>query len=84
MRNLKSILADNLGVNLNGWQLKYATGVSADGMTIVGYGTNPDGNTEGWIATIPEPCTLALLIFGSSMLRKRKSKCRKCTASLRS
>ena len=30
-----------------------ATGVSADGLTIVGNGVNPGGNGEAWIAEIP-------------------------------
>ena len=32
------------GVNITDWQLNQATGVSADGTTIVGYGTDPNGN----------------------------------------
>jgi probable HAF family extracellular repeat protein len=39
----------------------YATDVSADGRTIVGYGTNPRGETEAWVATIPEPSTFIIL-----------------------
>jgi probable HAF family extracellular repeat protein len=44
----------SLGVaNLAGWQLSSARGVSADGSTVVGYGTNPSGQTEAWLARIP-------------------------------
>lgn len=46
------------GVNLTGWTLTAATGVSADGTVIVGDGTH-NGNMEGWIATLPNP-TLVL------------------------
>jgi probable HAF family extracellular repeat protein len=34
------------------WVVSEATGVSADGRTIVGTGINPQGAAEGWIATI--------------------------------
>lgn len=33
-----------------GWTLEYATGVSSDGSVLVGYGTNPAGNAEAWLA----------------------------------
>jgi hypothetical protein len=40
-----------------GWTLAAATGVSADGTVIVGRGINPSGETEAWIAILPEPIT---------------------------
>ena len=46
---------------LTGWTLNQATGVSADGRSIVGFGRNPAGNTEAWLAAIPEPSSLLLL-----------------------
>jgi probable HAF family extracellular repeat protein len=51
MQSVASILTA-AGVDLTGWTLSIAYGVSADGYTIVGSGTNPDGNTEAWIATL--------------------------------
>ena len=42
------------GLDLTGWQLERAHAVSADGRTIVGYGTNPDGKIEAWIAYLPD------------------------------
>ena len=42
-------------VDLTGWQLNFATAVSANGKTIVGWGRNPDGNNEAWLATVPIP-----------------------------
>ncbi|MBX9792231.1 MAG: hypothetical protein K2Y37_25185 [Pirellulales bacterium] len=77
MRNLQQVLVDlGSGGELTGWNLLNATGVSADGRTIVGYGTNPDGNTEAWIATVPEPSTLvlaaiALLVICVSLTARR-------------
>ncbi|MGD9690850.1 MAG: PEP-CTERM sorting domain-containing protein [Phycisphaerales bacterium] len=45
----------NAGQDLTGWSLQVANAVSADGRTIVGNGTDPDGNPQGWIAVLPEP-----------------------------
>ncbi len=39
-----------LGGDLAGWTLGVTRGVSGDGRTLMGYGTNPAGNTEAWIA----------------------------------
>ncbi|UCC31679.1 MAG: hypothetical protein JSU86_05245 [Phycisphaerales bacterium] len=52
MRNLPSVLETEFNLDLIGWQLKAATGVSANGATIVGWGDNPAGDTEGWIVRI--------------------------------
>jgi probable HAF family extracellular repeat protein len=52
-RNLKDVLTLGFGLDLTGWGLSEATGVSDDGNKIVGYALlNPVGNTEGWIADI--------------------------------
>ena len=48
MRDLQSLAVD-AGLDLNDWVLKVASDVSADGRTIVGSGTNPQGKREGWI-----------------------------------
>jgi probable HAF family extracellular repeat protein len=71
------------GVDLTGWNLERATAVSANGMTIIGYGTNPSGHEEAWIATIPEPSTLSLapwliVVIGIA------ARCRRWRASSRS
>ena len=44
--------ATDYGLEIEGWTLPIATGVSADGLTIVGYGTNPRGDTEAWIVRL--------------------------------
>jgi hypothetical protein len=68
------------GVGLTGWQLWEATGVSDDGLSIVGYGRNPDGNTEAWLTRldgdnpVPAPATLFLMVagFGAMAAGKRR------------
>ena len=75
MRNLRDVLVDDYGLDLTGWTLSQAFGVSADGLTIAGCGTNPAGNNEAWIATIPEPATVLLVALsaGLALVRKRRS-----------
>jgi probable HAF family extracellular repeat protein len=53
MRNLKSVLLPSVGAALNGWTLTFATGISADGRTVVGQGINPSGVGEAWLAYLP-------------------------------
>ncbi len=72
MRNLRDVLTGEYGLNLTGWQLTEAMGVSADGSTIVGTGINPSGDTEAWIAHVPEPAALTLLLIGVSLMMKRR------------
>lgn len=74
MQNLKDMLTTNYGLDLTGWRLSDAAGVSADGLTFVGGGINPQGYSEAWIATIPEPSTLLLFGFGGlALLRRRRA-----------
>jgi probable HAF family extracellular repeat protein len=75
IRSLRLVLANDYGLNLNGWWLTEATAISADGSTIVGYGRSTTG--EGaWIAVIPEPAALpvaALIAIGSALCLRRDS-----------
>jgi probable HAF family extracellular repeat protein len=62
MRSLQAVLTNDYGLNLTGWALREATGISADGLSIVGWGINPSGQTEAWIASldgepVPQPGT---------------------------
>jgi len=52
MRSLRELLINDYGLDLTGWDLWEATGISDDGSTIVGRGSNPDGNPEGWIVNL--------------------------------
>jgi probable HAF family extracellular repeat protein len=71
-RSLKDVLVRDYGLDLTGWTLFSARDISDDGLTFVGFGTNPAGYTEGWVATIPEPATIFLLGLGAVVLRKRR------------
>ncbi|MFC7339408.1 hypothetical protein ACFQY0_19605 [Haloferula chungangensis] len=46
-----STLISGLGIDLSGWKLETAQGISADGDVIVGNGTNPAGKKEAWRLT---------------------------------
>lgn len=61
MRSLYEILSVDYELDLTGWQLKAAHDISDDGRTIVGQGTNPQGDLEGWVAVLPAD-TLAVSI----------------------
>ena len=52
MVSLKQYLENNGIAGLDGWHLTDARGISGDGRTIVGTGVNPQGLSEGWVATI--------------------------------
>jgi probable HAF family extracellular repeat protein len=72
MRSLREWLVTECGLDLTGWTLEDATGISADGTIIVGNGINPDGQSQAWVATIPEPATVWLLSFALLPLARRR------------
>jgi hypothetical protein len=53
----KDVLENDFGIDLTGWKLREAYGVSADGLFYVGVGENPMSDTEGWIANVRQ-CTV--------------------------
>lgn len=75
MRSLTQVLVDNfgLGQELRGWTLSNASSVSDDGTVITGWGVDPQGEVEAWIAVVPEP-GFGLLLLGIAplLLRRRK------------
>ena len=52
MRSLESVLTQDYGVDLAGWQVLEAIGIDAGGCTIVGNGINPNGDVEPWMAVL--------------------------------
>jgi probable HAF family extracellular repeat protein len=51
MRDIRDVLTA-AGVDMTGWNLSTAYGVSADGTAIVGFGRNPAGEDEGWLVRL--------------------------------
>jgi probable HAF family extracellular repeat protein len=60
MRSVRSMLVDEFGLDLTGWTLTSAEGISDDGLTILGNGINPDGELEAWIAVLPSSLAVAI------------------------
>ncbi len=54
LRHLGQLL-ESLGVDLSGWVLKEARGVSVDGQIVVGVGAH-NGVDEAWLASLAVPC----------------------------
>jgi hypothetical protein len=74
-RRLKNVLENDFGLDLTGWSLFDATGISHDGLTVVGRGRNPSGAEEAWIArlgpsqpTVPEPTSFTIWALTGSTL----------------
>jgi len=67
--NLQTLLSDEYGLDITGWDLEAALAISADGSTIVGWGYNPDGNKEAWVANISAvPVPAAVWLFSSGLI----------------
>ncbi len=54
-----------------GWTNLSVRGMSGDGLAITGDGTY-GGVTTAWVAVIPEPATIALVLLGLPLLRRRR------------
>ncbi len=78
IRSIQQLLIDlGLDNELQGWDLIEATGISDDGRVITGRGEKiNDANvvvTEAWVAVIPEPSSLALLLIAGTAICKRRA-----------
>ncbi len=66
------------GCNFTNWTDLRVIDTSFDGRTLCGYGTNPQGQTEAWYATIPGPSsTAALLALTGIATTRRQRVCRR-------
>ena len=67
---MKDVLTTEYNIDLAGWTFYSATGISFDGLTIVGDGLSPNGLNTAWLidlaprTAVPEPTTLLLLASG--------------------
>lgn len=70
-RVLKTLLQNDYGLDLTGWTLYAATGISDDGTKIAGVGVNPLGGIEAWyvdLAPAAVPVPPAVYLLGSGLL----------------
>ena len=68
MKSLLDILIAGGATGLTGWALEQALAVSADGQSVVGWGVNPSGYHEAFIANIaPVPLPAAVWLLGSAL-----------------
>jgi uncharacterized membrane protein len=72
LRDLKTFLIAS-GINMGTWSLREATAISDDGRIITGWGVDPAGQTEPWVAVIPEPASLLILLALSDILSRRRA-----------
>jgi probable HAF family extracellular repeat protein len=56
MRKLQSVLTKEHHLDLTGWELEWACGISADRKTIVGIGVH-NGRGDAWLARLDRPVT---------------------------
>ena len=71
VRSLQEILETEYALNLDGWLLYAALGVSEDGSKITGVGLNPLGESEAWFVDLSPsavPVPAAAWLFGSGLL----------------
>jgi uncharacterized membrane protein len=57
IRDLKTVLQTEYGLNLSGWTLHLAYAITPDGNVIVGQGTNSSGKKEAFRVVLGNPIT---------------------------
>jgi uncharacterized membrane protein len=74
MLNLRDALAAGGATGFENWTSLYAYGISGDGSTVVGYGRNPNGQDEAFVAniTVPEPAAVSIAMFGVGAFAARR------------
>ncbi|WKJ90015.1 VPLPA-CTERM sorting domain-containing protein [Methylomonas montana] len=71
MRSAEDWLSNIYGLDLTGWTINYVADISDDGKTLVGFGINPNGNTEAWVADLhvaAVPLPAGVWLMGSGLL----------------
>ncbi len=56
MRSIKEVLLERGVAAVQNWDLTDGTGVSGDGTRMTGFGRNPSGQFEAWLAVLPRAC----------------------------
>lgn len=64
--------AAGFGLDLSGWTLLSASGVSDDGRTIVGTALNPSGSLRAFVLHVPGPGGLAVAVAGGVFALRRR------------
>ena len=82
MRSVEDWLVQDFGLDLTGWHLETAR-ISGDGTTLAGRGINPAGQREAWVAVIPEPRPMLVLMSLSAVLVARPRRGGKASGSCR-
>lgn len=74
MLNLRDVLAAGGATGFENWTSLHAYGISGDGSTVVGYGRNPNGQDEAFVANIkvPEPAAVSIAMFGVGAFAARR------------
>jgi uncharacterized membrane protein len=70
-RGVTSLSARLAELNVVSWQMLWVQGISDDGLKLTGYGTNPSGRTESWVASIaivPEPSAISIAVAAAAFL----------------
>lgn len=85
LRALQDVLTGGLGLDLSGWSLMMANGISDDGTTVTGTGIR-NGRLEAWVAVIPEPraaVVLAGFVLVGWRRRRERGQCLRCGYDLK-
>ncbi len=67
IRDLGAVLS-SAGIDMSGWTLEQATGISANNDVIVGNGRDPFGRFTAFVAYIPEPSVATALLTAMSVM----------------
>ncbi len=73
---IQDALEQHYGLDLTGWELQSAEGLSADGQTLVGLATSPNGQLAGYVVhlpwAIPAPGSATVLLMAGALARRRR------------